>query len=230
MIAADVMVSNVITVRPETSVREVANLLLTHRISALPVVDEAGELVGIISEGDLIRRAETDTERRRSWWLELLIGSTPLAAEYVKSHARKVADVMQRRVITATPETPLRDIAELLEKNHIKRIPIVKKRKIVGIVSRANLVQALASRWQEKEAQSAGSDLTIREEIMARLDAEPWIKLAPVNVIVRDATVDLWGIVDSEAARHAVRVAAEATPSVRAVNNNLIVHPILFGA
>src|SRR5262249_12175759 len=168
MIAADVMASNVITVRPETSVREVANLLLTHRISALPVVDEAGELVGIISEGDLIRRAETDTERRRSWWLELLIGSTPLATEYVKSHARKVADVMQRRVITATPETPLRDIAELLEKNHIKRIPIVKKRKIVGIVCRANLVQALASRWQEKEAQPAGGDLTIREEIMAR--------------------------------------------------------------
>src|SRR5215216_3488813 len=230
MNAADVMVSNVITVTPEASVQEVADILLTNRISAVPVLGRNGELVGIISEGDLIRRAENGTERRRSWWLELLIGGAPLAAEYVKSHARTVADIMTRRVVTAAPDTSLRTIAELLEKNSIKRVPIVKNRKVVGIVSRANLVQALASRWKERDAQPASSDLTIREEVMARLDAEPWTRFTPLNVIVHDATVELWGIVDSETARKAVRVAAEVTPGVRAVNDNLVVQPILFGA
>src|SRR5262245_45135205 len=153
MKAADVMVANVITVAPETSLREVADILLTNRISGVPVLGRNNELVGIISEGDLLRRAETGTERRRSWWLELLIGSTPLAAEYVKTHARTVADVMTTTVVTATPDTPLRDIAALMEKNSIKRVPIVKNRKVVGIVSRANLVQALASRWKEREQQ-----------------------------------------------------------------------------
>jgi len=229
MKAADVMVANVITVRPDASVREVAETLLAKRISALPVVDKAGQLVGIISEGDLIRRAETGTDRRRSWWLELLTGTTTLAADYVKSHARTVADIMTRNVITVAPETPLRDIAELLEKNSIKRVPVVKNRQVIGIVSRANLVQALASRWQEKEAQPS-SDLTIREEVMARLDAEPWTRYAPINVIVHDATVELWGIVDSETAKKAVRVAAEVTPGVRAINDNLVVRPIVFGA
>lgn len=231
MKAADVMVANVITVRPETSLREVAETLLSNRISAVPVVGRNGELVGIISEGDLIRRVETGTERRRSWWLELLIGSAPLAADYVRSHARAVADVMTRNVITAAPETPLRALAELLEKNSIKRVPIVKNRKVVGIVSRANLVQALASRWkEEEEAERSNDDLTIREEVMARLDAEPWTRYAPINVIVHGATVELWGVVDSDTARQAVRIAAEVTPGVRAVNDNLVVQPIVFGA
>ena len=230
MKAADVMVSNVITVRSDTSVQEVAEALLANRISAVPVVNKAGELVGIVSEGDLIRRAETGTDRRRSWWLELLVGRTPLAAEYVKAHARMVGDIMTRTVVTATPETSLRAIAELLEKNSIKRVPIVKSRKVVGIVSRANLVQALAARWKEREPQRSGHDLTIREEVMARLDAEPWTRYAPINVIVHDATVELWGIVDSETVRAAVRVAAEITPGVSAVNDNLVVTPIVFGA
>ena len=230
MKAADVMVANVITVGPDASVQDVADILLTNRISAVPVVGTRGELIGIISEGDLIRRAETDTERRRSWWLELLIGSNSLAAEYVKSHARKVADVMTRTVITATPDTPLRDIAALLEKNGIKRVPIVRNRKVVGIVSRANLVQALASRRKEGEVQPAMGDLTIREEVMARLDAEPWTRFTPLNVIVHGGTVDLWGIVDSETTKQAVRVVAEVTPGVRAINDNLVVKPILFGA
>jgi len=229
MKAADVMVANVITVGPDASVQDVADILLTNRISAVPVVGTKGELIGIISEGDLIRRAETDTERRRSWWLELLIGSNSLAAEYVKSHACKVADVMTRTVVTAAPETPLRDIAALLEKNRIKRVPIVRNRKVVGIVSRANLVQALASRRKETEAQPAVDDTAIREEVMARLDAESWTRFTPLNVVVHEGTVDLWGIVDSETTKQAVRVAAEVTPGVRAINDNLVVKPILFG-
>jgi CBS domain-containing protein len=230
MNAADVMVSNVVTVGPDASVQDVADILLANRISAVPVVDGRGELIGIVSEGDLLRRAETETERRRSWWLEILTGSRPLAAEYVKSHACKVADIMTRRVFTATPETPLREIAAILEKNGIKRVPIVKKRKLIGIVSRANLVQALACRWKQAGTQPTVDDLTIREEVMARLDAEPWTRFAPLNVIVHEGTVDLWGIVDSQTAKQAVRVAAEITPGVRAINDNLIVRPIMFGA
>jgi CBS domain-containing protein len=226
MKAADVMISNVITVSPDASVQDVAKILLAHRISAVPVVGHDGELVGIISEGDLIRRAEAGTERRRSWWLELLIGSTPLAEEYVKSHARKVADVMTREVITATPDTPLREIAALLERNGIKRVPIVKNRKIVGIVSRANLVQALVAQRDETEERPPVDDLTIREEVMARLDGQPWSRLAPVNAIVHDGTVDLWGIVDSESVKQAVRVAVEVTPGVCTINDHLVVQRI----
>jgi CBS-domain-containing membrane protein len=227
MKAADVMVSNVITVGPEASVQAVANILITNRISAVPVVGKHGELVGIISEGDLIRRIETGTQHCRSWWLELLMGRTPLAAEYIKSHSRKVADVMTSAVITAEPDTPLRDIATLLEKHGIKRVPIVKNKKIIGIVSRANLVQALATKSKEREASSLPiDDLTIREEVMARLDRKLWTKFAPVNVIVRDGNVDLWGIVDSETVRQAVRVAAEETAGVRAINDHLVVERI----
>ena len=144
MKAADVMVSAVISVRPNARVEEVASILLANRISAVPVIDDQDELVGIVSEGDLMRRAEAGTERSRSWWLEYLTGKQVLASEYVKSHSHKVTDVMTPSVITATPETALGEIAMLLERNRIKRVPIVQNGKVVGIVSRANLLQALA--------------------------------------------------------------------------------------
>jgi CBS domain-containing protein len=146
MKAADVMVSAVISVRPNARVEEVAGILLASRISAVPVIDEQGELLGIVSEGDLMRRAEAGTDRSRSWWLEYLTGKQVLAAEYVKSHSHKVTDVMTRSVITATPDTSLSEIATLLERNRIKRVPIVQNGKVVGIVSRANLLQALAEK------------------------------------------------------------------------------------
>ena len=226
MKTADVMVSTVITVPPEASVQDVANILMTNRISAVPVVTAGGDLVGIISEGDLIRRVETDTDHRRSWWIELLLGRGPLAAEYVKSHSRKVSDLMSRDVITASPDTPLRDVAGLLEKNGIKRVPIVADGKLVGIVSRANLVQALAVQKKPVEAQPPADDLAIREAVMARLDGKLWTKFAPVNVIVRNGIVDIWGIVDSETVRQAIRVAVEETPGVRGVNDNLSVQRV----
>ena len=226
MKAADVMVSTVITVPPEASVQDVANVLMTNRISAVPVVTAGGDLVGIISEGDLIRRVETDTDHRRSWWIELLLGRGPLAAEYVKSHSRKVSDLMSRDVITARPETPLRDVAGLLEKNGIKRVPIIADGKLVGIVSRANLVQALAVQKKPVEAQPPADDLAIREAVMARLDGKLWTKFAPVNIIVRNGIVDIWGIVDTETVRQAIRVAVEETPGVRGVNDNLSVQRV----
>ena len=226
MKAADIMVSSVIAVGPDCSVQDVAETLLENRISAVPVVSNGGDLVGIVSEGDLIRRTEIDTERRRSRWLALLIGTQPLAAEFVKSHAGRVADVMTRDVIVATPDTPLRHFAALLEKNGIKRVPIVSNGKLVGIISRANLVQALASARKEIKAAAATSDRMIREELMSRLRAEPWARTSRLNVIVHDGTVELWGRVRSRAENQAIRLAAELTPGVRAINDNLIVESI----
>ena len=133
MKASDVMTSNVITVGINASVGEAAAILLNSRISGAPVVDERGELVGIISEGDLMRRPEIGTTRRHSWWLELLSSERSSAVEYIKTHSRKVTDVMTREVITASPDTPLGDIAALLERNQIKRVPIVERGKMVGL-------------------------------------------------------------------------------------------------
>jgi len=228
MKAADVMVTNVVTVGPEASVQDVAQILLDARISGIPVVDRDGELVGIVSEGDLVRRAETGTGRRRPWWLALFTGREALAAEFVREHSRRVADIMTRDVVTATPDTPLSTIARLLERNAIKRLPIVQDGKVVGIVSRANLVQALASAGKKTEAAPA-DDSTIREDVLRRLNAEPWTRPSLINVIVHDGTVELWGIVDSASERKAVHVAAEVAPGVRAVNDNLIIRPAESG-
>ena len=230
MKARDIMVMNVITVSPEASVRQVANILFKNRISALPVVDEHGELIGIISEGDLARRAELETDYRRSWWLEIFARKSKenLAIEYVKSHARRVKDVMTRRVITARPATSLRDIAALLEKNRIKRVPIVANGKVVGIVSRANLIQALASLRKENE-QSTTSASMIRKKVMAQFKSEQWSKHSLLNATVQGGTVKLWGIVDSEAEKEAARVAAEQVAGVQAIENNVIVLPVVAG-
>lgn len=227
MKAADVMVANVISVTPDVLVQDVAYILLSNRISAVPVIDDDGRLLGIVSEGDLMRRAEAGTGRHRSWWLAMLTRTEVLAADYVREHARKVTDVMTRNVVTVAPDTPLQDIATLLEKNGIKRVPVVEGGKVVGIVSRANLLQALAS--TRKQADVDADDSAIRESIVNRLKAESWTSPSLMNVIVRDGTAELWGIVSSQAEKRAVRVAAEATPGVRAVNDNLIVQPAVSG-
>ena len=165
------MISPVITVKPSSSVREVAEIFLKRRISAVPVLDDQGKLVGIVSEGDLMHRSEAGTQRQRPWWLRLVTGEETLAAEYVKAHARKVADVMTRNVVTATPDTPLHEIASLLEKNSTKRVPVVKDGQVVGLVSRANLIQAVASTRPEFDISL--SDTAIRGRLMARLNGQP---------------------------------------------------------
>jgi CBS domain-containing protein len=228
MKAADVMVANVITVGPDASVQDVARILLNARISGVPVVGPNAELIGIVSEGDLMRRVEAGTGRRRPWWLALLTGKEVLAAEFIKEHSRKVADVMSREVITAAPETPLSEIANLLEKNAIKRVPIVDKGKLVGIVSRANLLQALAT-LSGAAAATQADDAEIREKVLTQLNAESWMRTLLVNVIVQEGTVELWGIVDSALEKKAVRVAAEVIPGVRAVNDNLVIRPAMAG-
>lgn len=220
MNAADVMVTSVICVRFDASVESIAETLLTNRISAVPVLDEHGAMVGIVSEGDLIHRVEADTERHRSWWLELLTSRQILAQEFVKSHGRKATDVMTRSVVSVTPETPLGEIAALLEKHRIKRVPVVKGGNIVGIVSRANLIQALVHRGEEVIPNRPVPDSELRDNVLAQLRSKPWWP-NDVNVIVHDGTVELWGIVDTEIEKDAIRIAVEVTPGVRVVANNL---------
>ena len=229
MKAADVMVTMVITVGPEACVQDVAHILLSARISGVPVVGENGELLGIVTEGDLMRRVETGTGRQRPWWLVLFAGREALAAEFIKEHSRNVTDVMSRDVITAAPDTPLSKIASLLEKNAIKRVPIMEGGKVVGIVSRANLLQALASLSKQVEVTTQPNDSQIRDKVLAQLRTEPWTKPSLINVIVQDATVELWGIVESASEKKAVRIAAEVIPGVRAVNDNLIIRPAQWG-
>jgi CBS domain-containing protein len=222
------MVSPVVTVRSSATVQEVAKTLLERRISAVPVVEDDGKLVGIVSEGDLLHRAEAGTERRqRPWWLAILTDERALAADYIKAHARQVKDVMTSPVITAAPETPLHQIASLLESSRIKRVPIVERGQIVGIVSRANLIQAVAS--ERKEPDIPPSDTTVREKLLAHLQGQPWAHTTLLNVTVSNGVVDLWGISNSDAERNAIRVAAESLPGVRAVNDHLIKRPQAWG-
>jgi CBS domain-containing protein len=225
MEARDVMVSPVITVGEDATVREVARLLIAKRISAVPVVNSAGKLVGIVTEADLMHRAEAGTERPYSWWVHFLSGDRPIAEEYVKSHAVKVKDIMIRDVKTAAPETPLYEIAELLEENHIKRVPIVSKGgDLVGIVSRANIIQAVASARPKLEISLP--DATIRRRLLDELKQQPWAHTHKLNVTVTNGVIDLWGFVESETERQAITVAAEAIPGVTVVNDHLMREPV----
>jgi CBS domain-containing protein len=224
MKARDVMVAPVITATPHATIKSVAETFLKYRISAVPVVDDKGALVGIISEGDLMHRAETGTERQRPWWLQAIMSQDGLALHYVKAHARKVADAMTRQVITASPETSLQDIAALLEKHAIKRVPIVENGQLVGIVSRANLVQVFASAGKGLDIPL--DDSAIRNKLLSHLNAQSWARTGLVNVTVNGGVVDLWGIARTDSERKAIRVAAEATPGVRAVNDNIRIWPL----
>ena len=225
MKARDVMTLGVYTVKPTTSVKDVARLFMQRRISAVPVVDDQGKIIGIVSEGDLLHRSEISTQRRHPWWLDLMVRDEVLdAEEYIKAHAQQVADIMTRNVITAEPDTPLQEIAEILAKYTIKRVPIVRDGRLVGIVSRANLVQAIATSGSDLDVPL--SDTTIREQLLTHLNKEDWAHTALLNVTVNGGVVDLWGFIESDTERKAIRIAAEATPGVRAVNDHMTARPI----
>jgi CBS domain-containing protein len=224
MKASDIMVTDVITVTPESDVHQVATILLTNHISAAPVVDANGRLVGMISEGDLLHRGEAGTAHARPWWLQMLMSRELLAEEFLRENSRRVGDIMTREVVTAGPDMPVADIATLLERNRIKRAPVVKNGRVVGIVSRANLIQALAT-FRGRTADLHPADAELREQVLSRLRSEPWVRPALVNVTVVDGTVDLWGIVDSATEKQALRVAVEVIPGVNAVNDSVVIRP-----
>lgn len=229
MHAKSVMSSPVITARPEATVTEIANTLLDNHISAVPIVAEDGKLEGIISEGDLIRRSEIGTGRRRSWWLNALAGTAMAAEDFIKSHGTRAGDLMSVSVVTIQEDTPLWEIAELLEKRKIKRVPVMKDGKVVGIVSRANLLHALTLQRDAATPAPSGDDEELRERIMIVLASESWPDTAHLNVVVKDGTVYLWGAVKSRLQSKALRVAAESVPGVKAVEDKTAVIETLYG-
>ncbi len=221
MRAIDVMVRDVVTVHPDTDVAEAIKLMSEHDVSALPVVDAAGNLVGVLSEADLIHRAELGTEKQRPWWLEAVTGASTLATEFAKSHGKKVGEVMTDGVISVAEETPLSEIAAIFERKRIKRVPVVKDGKLVGIVSRSNLIQALASVVGRMD-QHDESDRQIRLDLLARLQEQKWTDFGARNVTVSNRVVHLWGLVGSESERKALLALAESIPGVSRVSDEMI--------
>lgn len=217
MQSKDVMTTRVISVAPDTSVHEIAELLLKHRISAVPVLEADGKLVGIVSEDDLVRRLESGTERRPSWWLSLVDDANPVR-DYIKAHGKRAADVMTREVVWVDEYATLASIATLLEKHHIKRVPVMRAGRTIGIVSRANLLQGLAVHPPAPPASLDDQELRTRvnDEIV-----QAGVDMAFVNVIAYAGKVQLWGGVESSEQHAAARIAAEAVAGAGRVEDNL---------
>lgn len=223
MKAKDIMTAPVATVGPETSVHEIAALLYERRISAVPVVED-GELVGIVSEADLLHRHEIGTDHaapQAPWW-QRVFGPDTSGADYIKSHARRARDIMTHAVITVAPETPAAEIATLLERHGIKRLPVLHEGRLAGIVSRSDLVHALASETRAAtpaEPAAAINDEAIRAALLAELEGQPWWRSTIANVTVTRGVVELRGTIESEEERAAARIAAENIPGVRRVED-----------
>jgi CBS domain-containing protein len=215
----DVMTRNVISVTANEPVLTAARLMLQNRISGLPVVDAAGKLVGIVTEGDFLRRGELGTQRRRPKWLEFLIGPGRLATEYVHACGRKVDEIMTSDPYYVSEDEPLEKVVELMERHRIKRLPVLRGDQMVGIVSRANLMHALASLARDSQ-RPAGDDQAIRNQILAAFTDQLW---APqVNIVVKDGVVELWGTIMDEREREACVVAAENVAGVKKVHDHLV--------
>jgi CBS domain-containing protein len=216
----DIMSPRVISVAPEASILEAIRLMLLNHISGLPVIDQAGVLVGVITEGDFLRRSETGTERKRPRWLEFLLGPSRLADEYVHTHARSVKDVMTPEPITISEDAALDEVVQLMESRRIKRLPVVRGGEVVGIVSRANLLHALAS-LATAAPPPAKTDVAIRETLMAEFEKLTWAPAALVDPVVKDGVVELWGTITEEAQREALKVCAQNIPGVKSVVSHL---------
>ena len=217
MRAKDIMTTRVVTVGPDVSVTEIARTLTDHHISAVPVVEEDGALLGIVSEGDLLRRPEVGTEKRAgSWWLNLWRDPSDLADDFTKAHGRTARDVMTAPAISVGPEAPLSEIAETLERNHIKRVPIVDGGRVVGLISRANIIREIASASAVSIATHA-DDEAIRKAVDRALSAQPWASYGTTSVTVSEGRVEFWGVVGSDSERAATRVLAEEIDGVKDV-------------
>jgi CBS domain-containing protein len=219
MRARDVMTPRVISIGPDAPIIQAVRLMLQNRISGLPVVGPKGELVGMVTEGDFMRRGEIGTHRHRSRWLEFLIGPGRLADEYVHARGRRVEEVMTRGPVTVTEDTALDEAVRLMERHRIKRVPVVRDGGLVGMVTRANIMHALVSLAAEAKV-PAGDDSAIREQILAEYNKQSW---APAtNVVVRNGVAELWGVITDERERQALIVAAENVPGVKVVRDHLV--------
>ncbi len=220
MKTAEVMTRSVVTIAPNATIQDAIRLMLGQRISGLPVVDAAGRMVGILTEGDLLRRAETGTEPHHAGWLNFLRGPARAAEDFVRSHGRYVEEVMTRVVRTVEEDTPLDQVVDMMEKRRVKRLPVLRDGILVGVVSRSDLLRALATKLAE-EPLAAASDVALKDAVESALRQHTWSG-GQVTVVVTDAVVFLEGVIYSEEERVAMRVAAETVPGVKQVKDNVV--------
>jgi len=221
MIASDLMTRDVMTVLPETSLADAARMMLARHVSGLPVVDAKGALVGMLTEGDLLRRTELGTDGSQPSWLKTFLMPSALASDYMHTHGRRVAEVMSEKPVSVLPSARLTAVAELMRKKHFKRLPVVEHGKVVGVISRADLLGALAMRLIQT-VPADFSDKAIGDHILADLARERWAPQSGIRVHVADGVVALEGVIFSDAERQAVRVIAENAPGVKGVDDHLI--------
>jgi CBS domain-containing protein len=226
MKAKDIMVRNVVSVKPDDSIYTAIRLMLSKGISGLPVVDAQGTPIGVVTEGDFLRRIESETCLRRPRWLEFLTSPGLLASEYVKSAGRRVDEVMTPDVEAVEEETPLGDIVDIMERRRIKRVPVVRGDRLVGIVSRHNLLRALVHGAAQARSE-AGDDETIRQTILKRLKEQPWTPASSIDVEVKNGVARISGVITDERERDAMRVAVKNTPGVVSVEDAItFIEPI----
>jgi len=218
---SDVMTRNVISVTPDDSVEEAASLMLERRISGLLVVDRKGDLVGIVTEGDLLRRNEIGTAQDRPWWMRILVSPGRQAADFTRSHGRKVRDVMTETVICVPYDAPLEKVVDLMEQHHVKRLAVTRDDRVIGIVSRSDLLRALVAH-PKQDAAGPIDDNTIRSGIQDGLQKQSWAPTTSLNVTVSKGVVDIYGTITNDDERRAICVLAENTPGVKEVHDHLV--------
>lgn len=221
MIVADVMTRHVLSVAPDSSVEEAAATMLERGISGLFVVDQKGDLVGVVTEGDLLRRDEIGTQRHRPWWLRLIVSPGRQAADFTRTHGRRVSDVMTESVISVPNDAELEEVVDLMERHRIKRVPVTQDGRVIGVVSRADLLRALVTRARTEPPVSA-DDRSVRAAILDALDKQSWAPMTTLNVTVVDGVVDVWGTITNDDERRAICVLAENVPGVKSVRDHLV--------
>jgi CBS domain-containing protein len=224
MQARDVMTKDIVTVGPETTVGDIAALLVTHRIGAVPVISGDRRLLGIVSQTDLVHRSETGTEKRRKWWLEAFADPEVKARQYVKSHGHKAEDVMTRHVVSVSESASLAEVADVLDTHRIRQVPVVSDGRLAGMISRADLVRVLAE-VSITGATARPDNGALQKAIWDQIKSQPWLKAAYVNLAVKDGAVEIWGAVDSDEQRRALKVLVEGVPGVARVDSKVTLMP-----
>lgn len=227
MLARDIMTSKVLTVKAGTTIGEIAKLMATERISGVPVVDDEGRMIGIVSETDLLHRAETGTERKRKWWISLFLDTDMRARDFIKGHGHTAADVMSRFVVSVRDDATLAEVADMLDTNNLKRVPVLKAGKLVGMITRGDLVRALA-KADTTRATGVGDSAQLQKALNERIDKQSWVNPSYLNVIANDKTVELWGFVSSEDQRRALLILVRELAGDRTIEDHLAIGPRQF--
>lgn len=222
MKAQDIMTRDVITVGPDKSVKDIAALMVEKHVSGIPVVGDNGAIIGIVSQSDLLHRAEVGTQRKHKWWFRLFADSNALANEFVKTHGHKAHDIMTRYVVSVREDAELRDVADILDKHRIKRVPVVKEGRLVGLVTRGDLVRALTLAQVSKPAQKV-DNAALHKALQARIQKQPWINKTYINLTANDGKVEMWGFVESAEQHRALRLLVEETAGVTKVDDKITV-------